>query len=230
MPSSLLTLALSQFDKMVFLRLFDLPLLGVYGLAGNIAGQMESLISRISQTVLYPRCAHNFRTSPETSTLSYYTENVKLFMILLFLPAAMGGGAHLVIAVLYPSRYAQAGVVLQAFMLRAGLLSLASPAEDMLIASGEYQVILHGNVFRAIGMIFASLSGYYLFGFVGFAYGTALSGLPPLVYYLWLQQKKQMLVVKYEIYKIIFALGVALSAYLTGALFLSLWPTIRLRT
>jgi lipopolysaccharide exporter len=229
MPSSLLTLALSQFDKVVFLRFFDLSLLGMYGLAGNIAGQIESLISKISQTVLYPRCAHNFRQNPDTFALSYYTENIKLFMILLFLPAAVGGAAHLIVAVLFPSRYAQAGVVLQAFMVRAAFLSLASPAEDLLIASGKYQVILHGNVFRAIGMIVASMSGYYLFGFIGFTYGAALSGLPPLVYYWWLQRKTRMLIVKYEIYKCGFLLGVALSSYLTSTLLLSMWPIVRLR-
>ena len=37
MPSSMITIALSQFDKIAFLRLFDLNSLGIYGLAGNIA-------------------------------------------------------------------------------------------------------------------------------------------------------------------------------------------------
>ena len=69
--------------------------------------------------VLYPRCAHNFRANPETSHLLYYKENVKLFISMLFLPAAVGGSAHLVISILYPARYAEAAVVLQAFMLRA---------------------------------------------------------------------------------------------------------------
>jgi lipopolysaccharide exporter len=222
MPSSLLTLALSQFDKIVFLRLFNLQLLGVYGLAGNIAGHIESLISKISQSVLYPRLAHNYRTNRETYSRTYYTDNVKLFMSIMLLPAAVGGAAQFVIAVLYPPGFAQAGTVLQAFMIRATLLSLASPAEDLLIAAGEYQVILHGNVFRAIGMFVASLSGYYFFGFVGFVYGAALSGLPPFVYYLSLQKKKGMLIVKYEIYKVAFAAIIALSAYLTSRLLLAM--------
>lgn len=229
MPSSLLTLALSQFDKVVFLRLFDLNLLGVYGLAGNIAGSIESLISKISQSILYPRCAHNYRTNQENFSLMYYTENSTLFASIMILPAALGGAAQLVIAILYPSGYVEAGAVLQAFMLRAAFLSLASPSEDLLIASGEYKVILHGNIFRAIGMVAASLSGYYLFGFIGFVYGAALSGLPPLIYYLWLQRKKGLLIVKYEFYKAGFALGIALSSYLMSTVILALWPSIRIR-
>ena len=229
MPSSLLTLALGQFDKIVFLRLFDLRLLGIYGLAGSIAGSIESLITKISQTVLYPRCAHNFRTDRDTLSLKYYSENLKLFLSILFLPAAVGGAAQLVVAILYPAGYAQAGALLQAFMLRAALLSFAAPAEDLLIATGEYKVILHGNIFRAIGMVGASLAGYYCFGFMGFVYGTALSGLPPLVYYLWMQYSKRLLIVKYEFYKSGFALVVAASAYLTGNLLLAVWPSVRMR-
>jgi lipopolysaccharide exporter len=230
MPSSLLTLALSQFDKVIFLRLFNLQLLGVYGLAANITGPIESLISRISQTVLYPRCAHNFRNDRQTFAEKYYSENTKLFVSIMILPAIVGGAARLVITVLYPLHYAEAAVVLQAFMLRAVLLSLASSAEDLLIAAGETQVLLVGNIFRAFWMCAASLTGYYVGGFFGFAYGAASSGLPPLMYYLWLQKRKGMLVGRYELYRVIFVVGVAGAAYLTSSLVLAVWPNMRLRS
>lgn len=228
MPSSLLTLALSQFDKVAFLRLFDLSLLGVYGLASNIAGLIESLITKISQLVLYPRCAHNFRTDRDNFSLKYYTENVKLFIGILIIPAAVGGAAHFIIRLLYPAQYALAGTVLQALMVRAALLSLASPAEDLLIATGESHVILFGNIFRAVSMCAASLAGYYFFGFIGFIYGISLSGLPPLIYYLWLQSEKGMLIVRFEVYKVVFVLAIALSAHLTSMLLLTFWPAARI--
>jgi lipopolysaccharide exporter len=71
MPSSLLTIVMTQFDKIVFLRLFDLRLLGLYGLAGNIASQIESLVIKISNQVLYPRLAHNVRTDRVGFSLKY---------------------------------------------------------------------------------------------------------------------------------------------------------------
>jgi O-antigen/teichoic acid export membrane protein len=224
MPSSLLTLAINQFDKVVFLKLFNLQLLGLYGLAGNITGPIESLITKVSQSVLYPRCAHNFRADPSTVTEKYYSENVRLFASILFLPAAVGGAAQFVILILYPLKYQQAGPLLQILMLRAGLLALASPAEDLLIATGEYQVILVSNVFRAIWLVAGSMIGYYLFGFMGFVYGAALSALPPLVYLLWLQAKKGMLVPKYEGYRLAFVGIVAVSAYLTSRLLQTFLP------
>ena len=229
MPSSLITLALSQFDKIAFLRLFDLHLLGVYGLASNIAAPVESLITKISQMVLYPRCAHDFRTDPDTYWIKYYTDNVKVFISILLVPAAVGGGARLLIAVLYDSRYALAGPILQAFMLRAILLAVASPAEDLLIATGQSQVILIGNIYRAVGMLVASLTGYYFFGFMGFTYGVALSGLPPLIYYLRLQSQKKILIPKYEFYKVAFVCAIAVTAYVCSSLLLSIWPLTRIR-
>jgi lipopolysaccharide exporter len=229
MPSSLITLALSQFDKIAFLRLFDLHLLGIYGLAGNIAAPIESLITKISQMVLYPRCAHDFRTNQDTFWIKYYTDNVKVFFSILIVPAAIGGGARLVITLLYDSRYAMAGPILQAFMLRAMFLAMASPAEDLLVATGESQVMLFGNIYRALCMLIASLAGYYFFGFMGFVYGVALSGLAPLIYYLRLQNKKRILIPKYELYKVAFLCGVALTVYLGSSLLMSLWPVVRIR-
>ena len=212
-PSSLLTLALSQFDKIVFIRLFDLRLLGVYGLASSMAGTVEGLISKISQMVLYPRCAHDFRSNPATFSFKYYTQNTNLLLSILILAPLAGGAAHLIVSVLFPSRYAEAEAVFRAFMLRAALLSLACPSEDLLIAAGESQVILIGNVLRAIWTVAGSLIGYYCFGFIGFIYGMALSGLPPLTYYYWLQNRKGFLIPKFELYKVGFIIVVAIMSY-----------------
>ncbi len=228
-PSSLLSLGLNQFDKIVFLRLFDLRMLGIYGLAGNITGSIESLISKVSQAVLYPRCAHNFRENPGTFTRLYYAENTKLFAGVLALPASVAGAAHLIIALLYDPRYSQAGDVLQALAIRAMFLSFGSPAEEFLISAGQFHVILTGNVLRASWIILASLAGYHFLGFTGFVYGLAFSGFPPLMYYLWLQKRSGMLIIRFELYKAVFALAVCVASYVVCALILATFPGFRIR-
>jgi lipopolysaccharide exporter len=229
LPSGMLTLALSQFDKIALLRISDLRTLGIYGLAGNIAGPVGSLVLKISQMVLYPRCAHNYREDPTTFVQKYYSENIKLFASIMILPAAIGGAANLIVTILYPGRYAEAGWILQAFMLQVALISLASPAEDLLIATGEYRVILIGSICRVTWMFVASFAGYFLFGFVGFIYGFASNALPALLYYLWLQRKKGMLVVRYESYKWAFIVCIWVVAFITSRPLLELWSAIRLR-
>jgi lipopolysaccharide exporter len=228
-PSSFLSLGLNQFDKVVFLRLFDLRLLGLYGLASNIASSIETVITRISQGVLYPRCAQMFRDDPDSATRRYYTENTKLFVSILAMPAAMFGAGQFVVSLLYNSRYAEAGAVLQALAVRAVFLSFASSSEDLLISAGQFHVILVGNVLRAAWIIPGSLLGYYFGGFLGFIYGLALSGMPPVVYYMWLQRSKGLLIVKYELYKLAFTLGVGATSYAGSALFVVLFPGFKLR-
>lgn len=222
-PSSLLTLALSQFDKIVFVKFFDLRLLGIYGLGSNMAAPFEGLISKISQMVLYPRCAHDFREHRDSFATRFYNENNRLFLSILILPPIAFGAAHVIVSILYPARYLAAETVFRAFMLRATLLSLASPSEDLLIAAGESQVILIGNIARASWMVFGSIIGYFAFGFLGFIYGMALSGLPPLVYYFWLQRRLGFLIAKYEYYKVAFVIVLALSSYLISAV---LWHAL----
>ena len=222
-PSSLLTLALSQFDKIVFVKLFDLRLLGLYGLGSNMAAPFEGLISKISQMVLYPRCAEDYREHRESFAWRYYTQNTKLLASMLVFPPLAFGAAHVIVSILYPHRYAEAETVFRAFMVRAMLLSLACASEDLLIAAGESQVILMGNVARAVAILFGSITGYLLFGFIGFIYGMALSGLPPLLYYFWLQRRLGFLIARYECYKLLFVGVLAAGSYIASGI---LWNAL----
>lgn len=225
MPSSLLTLALSQFDKLVLLRLFDLHLLGIYGVASNIASQVEALIVKISQLVLYPRCADEFRSNPSSFAAACYRATTWPVASILLPAAVLLGAARLVVAILYDPRYAQTGLVLQALMVRAALLAFESTPVDMLMAAGVYQVILVGNVFRFAATVAGAFAGYYIFGFMGFVYGTALSGLAPLIYFLWLLKQKGLLIVKYEVYRLALFLVAAATSYLVSNSLLALLPT-----
>lgn len=228
MPSSAITLVLNQYDKAIFPRLFSLQLLGVYAVAGNIDGPIESLINTASRLILYPRCAHNYRTDQATFPVKYYTENFKLFIGILAIPACVGGAAHLLIDLLYDPRYRRAAEVLQAFMVRAALIALGSPAEEMLMATGESRLYLVGNIYRAIWLPAASIAGYYLYGFTGFTYGVALTALPPLVYYWWLQKRKGLLIARYEVYKVAFLCAVAALACVASGLLGLLLPHHRI--
>jgi lipopolysaccharide exporter len=228
-PSSFLSLGLNQFDKVGILRLFDLRLLGFYGLASNIASSIEQVIIKISQSVLYPRCAQMFREDPTSATRRFYTENTKLFACILGMPAVVIGCAQFLISLLYNSTYSQVGGILQALAVRALIQAFISGSEDLLISAGEFHVILVGNILRAIWIVPASLIGYHFGGFLGFVYGLALIGLPPLVYNLWLQNRKGLLIVRYEFYKLGFAIAVAVLAFVGSELLMTLFPGFRIR-
>ncbi len=225
MPSSWLSLVLDQFDKIVFLKLFDLKLLGLYGLAGSIAGPVDSLTSKVSRQVLFARCSANFRKDESSFRNRYYQENLKLFAITLFLPAAVGGAAYAIIELLYDTRYAFAGVILQAFAVRSMLVALSGPAENMLAATHlGSRVVLMANLCRVAWLVPAAYLGYRWAGFDGFLYGVVLKELPPLVYLFWLQYRNDFMIVRFEALKLAFMMSVFLVFSLIGPQFLALRP------
>ena len=212
MPSSIVTLLSGQFDKIVFLRLFDLHLMGLYGLAGNIGGSIDTFTTDVTRRILFPRAAHAHRTDPAGVRDAYYAQNVKLFSAVIFLPAAVGGAAHFIVEFLFDARYAFAGVMLQALMIQSMLLAFSTPAEQLLAGAGHMRITLIDSILRFAWMVLASLGGYYLFGFPGFLYGYVLNVLPALVFNIWLQHREGLLLPKYELVKAAFA-GVVFVAF-----------------
>jgi lipopolysaccharide exporter len=187
LPSSVFTLALTQYDKVIFLRLFDVHLLGLYGIATGIALSIDALTSKVSRSVLYGRCAALYRDDSITYADKYYKGNRRLFFAMLFFPTLLFSGAQLLVDILYDPRYAGAGLILQALAFRGVMFAFLSSAEDMLVAAGRINVVLLVNVFRLAWLVPATLCGAYLFGFNGFLAAIALELVAPVLYVIRVQ-------------------------------------------
>jgi O-antigen/teichoic acid export membrane protein len=192
-PSSILTIVLSQYDKVVLARLFDLTLLGVYSIAANMVGQLTGVMMHNARFVLYARCAAYFRSDLSTAAHRYYTENLRLFAVGALPPAIIAGFAPLMIAVLYDPRYMQAGRILTVLALGAIVSAFQNASENLLVASGKTRVVLGANIIRIASIIPAVVLGYHFFGFDGFLWCTTAATLPPLLYYYWEQQRNRLL-------------------------------------
>jgi O-antigen/teichoic acid export membrane protein len=114
-------------------------------------------------------------------------------------------------------------------MIRAALLSLSSPAETMLIAAGESHVILVSNIYRAVSIVLGSIAGFYAFGFIGFIYGMALSGLPPVIYLLVRQRRLGSPIFKYELYRVAYMAAIAIAAFATSRMIMTMFHVTRLK-
>ena len=193
MPSSILTIVLSQYDKVVLARLFNLTLLGVYSIAANMAGQLSGVTMHNARNVLYARCAAYFRSNRSTAAHRYYTENLRLFAVGALPPAIIAGFAPLMIAVLYDPRYMQAGRILTVLALGAVIAAFQNASENLLVASGLSRVVLGANIIRIISLIPAVVLGYHFFGFEGFLWCTTAAALPPLLYFYWEQWRNRLL-------------------------------------
>jgi O-antigen/teichoic acid export membrane protein len=193
MPSSILTIVLSQYDKVVLARLFNMTLLGVYSIAGNMVGPILGVIMHNARIVLYARCSTYFRLNRANAARRYYTENLRLFAVGALLPAILAGFAPLIVAILYDPRYMMAGRILIVLALGAVIAAFQNASENLLVAAGSSHVVLGANIIRIISLIPAVILGYHFFGFEGFLWCTMAAALPPLLYFYWEQWRNGLL-------------------------------------
>jgi lipopolysaccharide exporter len=192
-PSSYLCIGATQFDRMVFLKLFDLRQLGLYNLAGGLSGPVEGLVTKLSRFVLYPRFAEYVRGDPSNLRQRVYSENRKTVFAMIALPVLVGGSAEIIVRILFDPRYIEAGLIAQAFCVRALLLAFYAPSEDLLMARGDTRTVMIGNALRFAWIVPATLVGYQLFGFKGFLAAVALDVLPALAYVWWRRHRLALL-------------------------------------
>jgi lipopolysaccharide exporter len=206
LPSSLLYIVLSQYDKVVLLRLFDLKLLGIYGIATNLNSPISGVILHNAQAILYARCAEYFRTNRATACLRYYRENRRLLSLGVILPAALAGFSQSIVAILYDRRYALAGSILMVLGLGSVVTAFQNASENLLVASGRTHTVLVANIIRVCSLIPATLIGYFLFGFTGFLWFSLGATVPVLIYYFRDQKKSGLLSLKDEFLLLLVAL------------------------
>ncbi len=193
LPSSMLTIVLSQYDKIVLLKLFDLTTLGIYGLAGNMIGPVAGLINHNCRVVLYPRCSDYFRSSRATAAHRYYSENAKLLRVVTLPPMVIAGFSQSIVALLYDSRYQGAGIMLMAMGLGTFITAFHASSENLLVASGRTGMVLGANIVRLLTIPPFSVLGYYVFGLQGFIWAGLLAAVPLSCYYYRQQRRDGLL-------------------------------------
>ena len=205
-PSSIMTILLSQYDKLILLKFFSLSIVGVYTLASNVVAPLNSLIMHNARAILYARCAEYFRTDQPSVAQRFYTENKLLLLLGVLLPACVGGAGRFLIGLLYDPRYVMAGHILTVLSFGSIFLALQQSSENLLVAGGRTYVALLSNVIRAAVGVPASIAGYYLFGLDGFLWFSVLGWLVLLVWIFMVQNKVGLLRFRQEAY--LFAIAV----------------------
>ena len=224
LPSSLLTIVLAQYDKIIFLKLFDLALLGVYGVAGGMAGPIAALISKNSRVVLYARCAEYARSDRATVAFRYYSENERLLWLGVLLPAAVAGFSESIVSILYDARYAGAGMMLMVLALGGMLGAVQNASENLLVAVGRTHVVLVANIVRLFTILPGTLLGYFLFGFPGFLWFGLAASIPVTAYYFIEQRRQGLLDLRAELRRVGWALALFGACFVVSRLFLHFVP------
>jgi len=199
-PSSGLTILLSQYDKLILLKFFSFSVVGIYTVAGSMLAPIIGLITHNARVVLYARCAEYFRTNRETARSRYYGENHRLLLVGVLAPAILAGLAPAAVSILYDARYTMAGGVLTITALGAILLAFQQASENLLVAAGQTHMVLVANIIRMITVVPASILGFYLFGLYGFLWFSFGATTPLLIYFYYHQHKLKLFRLGPELY------------------------------
>lgn len=152
-PSSLMWMFVLQSDKLVLARMMPLAMFGLYSLAVTISSAGSALASNYTRRVLYPAYAAAVRTGAPPLRQLFYGRRRWPNLCYMFAIGAMGGGAELIVAILYDPRYSGVTVYLRLLSISAALVLANTASEEVLIAAGKLRATLNVNVVRIIYLV-----------------------------------------------------------------------------
>ncbi len=211
LPSSAITLILTQSDKLIIAKLFDIRLLGIYAIATTLTAFFNNFASRITNTVLFARFSEANRQAPHTLREVYYRERSKLLPKYLLLCGFIAPLGTLIFQILYDPRYLAGGLYFSILMAAPVLRSISMTCEQALIAKGQIRAALEGNIARLIWFVGLIVVLFHFFGFFGVLAAVASIDLPPLIVFWWRLRKEGLMDIRREMSVFLYLLaGLAL--------------------
>ncbi len=160
MPSTILTLAITQADKLLFARLFSLYNFGVYVLAANLALSLQPFGRNYVLRYFYPLMARTWREEPAEMARRFYASRARIYPVMFALFGFGVGLAPVVIALLFDHRYESGWMFLSVMLLRTALDLDTFASSQTLMAVGRAAASLHANIIRIV-MFAAALFATY---------------------------------------------------------------------
>jgi len=214
-PSSVITLILLQFDKVMLGRILSVSELGLYFVAINFSSAAASFVIEYARGVLQPYLSIEYRERPDTYIERKYQKKQRLSLFFAFGLGVLSGGSYLFFDVLYDERYLSAGFYLSLLLVAPIMMLITYPAEVSLILHGFLKTTLMANISRLIWFFFGALGSYLWWGTTGLLVTIMLIELFPAVYMLHRLRQLNLVRINAEL-SIVFVAGIGflLSCYL----------------
>lgn len=179
--STLFSFAAMRWDVFSLGRLEGFALLGVYGLATQIANVPGQMSMQVTNSVLTPVLAEAWRGAKDSLQASMMRARRAYIPagMLLFLGAAATAPAFFVIA--YKPGFHGAGPMAQLLMVPFWLGFLQEASSRALLASGDGRGLALSNGVRVLVTIASTLVGFQLWGFWGFVGASGVGALVGMV-------------------------------------------------
>lgn len=211
--STILTLVITQGDKLVLSRIFPLSTMGLYVMAAGLAAVPISLVSSYASRVLYPQYAEVYRETPDLLQGKFYGLRMNLSLMYAFAVGGFIGCGPLVIEILYDPRYENSGYYLQVLLISTFFVAGNSAANDIMITIGKTSYTLYSNIVRIVYLSISAWLGWKYYGAVGVIWAVGTVEVAGQLY-AWMQlYKYKFLRVSQEFYILITGLAGLLVGY-----------------
>jgi lipopolysaccharide exporter len=211
-PSSIISIVLTQTDKFFLAKFFPLAELGKYMLAAALATTILTVIGEYVMRVFYPRFAQVVRETPGKAAEVYYASRRQVTLLLAFGAGGVIGGAELIIRILFNDNYLGAGFYLAILCLQPLARLSSEPAEQALVAKGFIRITLVANILRLVWVLAAAPIAYFQIGPLAVIVVMALTEVVMLPFFWWQLHRRGLLKVSEEL----FIFGAAAVGYMIG--------------
>ena len=210
--STILTLIISQADKVVLAKVFPLETFGLYMVAAGLAGVPTGIASSYNDRILLPRYAEIARNNSEDLHHGYYAQRIRVHLIYAASVGLLAGCGPSTIEILYDPRYKEVAFFFQVLLLGSFFLFGNLAANHVMIVKGNTFFTLASNIVR---LVFLCVVGFFAFrgyGPLGLIATVATVELVAQVYAWIVLRKHGLLIFSWD-----FALiGVGLAAFALG--------------
>jgi O-antigen/teichoic acid export membrane protein len=218
-PSSIITLVLLQFDKVMLGRTLSVSELGLYFIAFNFSSAAVTFTIEYSRGVLQPYFSIVYRENPEVYVVRKYQKKQFLSLLFAFGLGLLAGGSYLFFDVLYDDRYLSAGFYLSLLLVTPIMMLITYPSEVSLILHGFLKTTLVANITRLIWFFCGALGSYLWWGANGLLVTIMLVELFPAIYMLYRLRQLKLVRIRSEL-SIVLVAGIG---FLSSRFLLSLF-------
>ena len=158
--STILTLIISQADKVVLAKVFPLQTFGLYMVAAGLAAVPAGIAAQYIDRILLPRYGEIARNNPADLHGAYYAQRMKVHLLYAAAIGLLAGCAPLTIETLYDPRYRDAAFYFQILLLVSFFSFGNIAANYVMIVKGNSFFTLSSNIVR---LVFLCVVGFFAF-------------------------------------------------------------------
>jgi O-antigen/teichoic acid export membrane protein len=168
----------SQADRLILGKIFDLTVLGIYGVAFTLGDMPRQVIIALGGRVIFPSISM-LADLPREELRAKILKNRKLILIPLAIGLALFvSSGDWIILTLYDNRYVAASWMMPIMAMGIWHTTLHNLMGSCLLAIGRSQYGAQGNLLTFVSLCIGIPLGYYLKGNLGAVIAVALGDLP----------------------------------------------------